>query len=320
MPSYNLITVLGPTASGKTAFGARLAYALQGEIISADSRQVYRGMDLGTGKDYDDYTLEGQSIPVHLIDIHDAGYKYNVYEFQNDFKKAFEDITARKRIPVMVGGTGMYLEAILNRYELVRTPINQGLRNALADKTQNELIHILQKYGTKLHNTSDLKQRKRTIRAIEIADHHSQSQGKLLDFPELNALVFGIAYDRNARRKRISERLKTRLNAGMADEVKVLLEKISPDDMMYYGLEYKYLTLYLTGHLTYTEMFQKMEVAIHQFAKRQMTWFRGMERRGCDIHWLDGHMPIDEKISLALNIIEAEAPELLASGKEQQQP
>lgn len=317
MSSYNLITVLGPTASGKTAFGARLAYVIKGELISADSRQVYRGMDLGTGKDYEDYMVEGHRIPVHLIDIHQAGYKYNVFEFQNDFKEVFKDIIKRKRIPIMVGGTGMYLEAVMNRYELVRTPINQDLRNALADKTQNELADILLKYGTRLHNTSDLKVRKRTIRAIEIAEFVSRNPEQSMDLPEVKALVFGIKYDLNVRRKRISERLKTRLDEGMIEEVKVLLDTVNPDDLIYYGLEYKYLTLYLTGHLTYDDMFQKLEVAIHQFAKRQMTWFRKMERNGCDIHWLEGQLPIEEKINRALGIIAVKAPELLVFFKGQ---
>ena len=311
MSGYNLITVLGSTAGGKTLFGAHLAFELNGEIISADSRQVYKGMDLGTGKDYEDYEVRGFTIPVHLVDIHDAGYRYNVYEFQEDFKKTFEDITKREKIPIMVGGTGMYIEAILDKYELVKVPVNQGLRDQLTDKNQEELIEILKRYNTNLHNTSDLKVKKRTIRAIEIADHYSSNPQQSDTFPELRSIIFGIKYDRNSRRNRITQRLKSRLNEGMLEEVKTLLEKMPADDLIYYGLEYKYLTLHLTGKLTYEEMFNKLEVAIHQFAKRQMTWFRRMERNGFEIHWLDGHMGIDEKIARSMEILHHEAPELI---------
>ena len=311
MSAFNLITVLGPTASGKTLFGAHLAYTVNGEIISADSRQIYRNMDLGTGKDYNDYIVKGEKIPVHLVDIHDAGYRYNLFEFQEDFRNTFEDLSNRKKTPIMVGGTGMYIEAVLNKYELVKVPINQDLRNKLADKTQNELIEIIKQYNTDLHNTSDLKIRKRTIRAIEIADHYSKHPERSNDLPEIRSLILGVKYDRNSRRKKITERLKVRLNEGMIEEVKSLLESIKPDDLIYYGLEYKFLTLHLTGKLTYQEMFGKLEVAIHQFAKRQMTWFRRMERNGFDIHWLDGHMPLTEKIEKSLGIIKKEAPELM---------
>jgi tRNA dimethylallyltransferase len=311
MSLYNLITVLGPTASGKTLYGAHLAHALNGEIISADSRQVYKGMNLGTGKDYEDYMVKDKTIPVYLVDIHEAGYKYNLYEFQEDFKRIFEDIYTRQKIPIMVGGTGMYIEAILKKYELVKVPPNQDLRNHLAEKTEEELVEILKKYDPNLHNTTDLKIRKRTIRAIEIADHYSKSTTQLRDLPEIRSVIFGVKYDRNSRRKRITERLKARLNEGMLDEVRSLLEKIPSDDLIYYGLEYKFLTLHLIGELTYQEMFNKLEVAIHQFAKRQMTWFRKMERQGFDIHWLDGHMPLDEKIERSLRIIKEEAPELI---------
>jgi len=311
MSLYNLITVLGPTASGKTLFGAHLAQALNGEIISADSRQVYKGMNLGTGKDYEDYMVKDKTIPVHLVDIHEAGYKYNLYEFQEDFVMAFDDISTRKKIPVMVGGTGLYIEAILDKYRLVKVPLNQELRNSLDGKTQEELAEILRRYDTDLHNTTDLKIRKRTIRAIEIADYYSRNQTHPDDQPEIRSLIFGIKYDRNSRRKRITERLRARLNEGMLEEARSLLEKIPSDDLIYYGLEYKFLTLHLTGEITYQEMFNKLEVAIHQFAKRQMTWFRKMERHGFDIHWLDGHLPLDEKIARSLRIISREAPELI---------
>ena len=311
MSVHNLITVLGPTASGKTSFGAHLAYEVDGEIISADSRQVYRQMDLGTGKDYHDYIVSNKTIPVHLIDIHEPGYKYNLFEYQSDFMRVYHDISARNRVPIMVGGTGMYIEAILNRYELVRTPVNQGLRDELADKTQEELVEILTGYPTRLHNTSDLKNRKRTIRAIEIADYYSKQKHQDPEIPEIKALIIGIKYDRNSRRQKITERLKARLKEGMIEEVRSLLVRINPEDLIYYGLEYKYITLYLIDKLSWQEMFEQLEVAIHQFAKRQMTWFRKMERNGYIIHWLDGYMPIDEKIERSLKIIRNEAPELL---------
>jgi len=311
MSKYNLITILGPTASGKTLFGATLSNALDGEIISADSRQIYREMDLGTGKDYGDYVVNEKNIPVHLIDIHEAGYRYNLFEFQIDFKRIFEEICTRRKIPIMVGGTGMYIEAILNKYELVKVPVNQSLRDRLVDKTQDELVEILVKFDTKLHNTTDLKVKKTTIRAIEIAEYYSKNPIQSDDSPEIKSLIFGVKYDRDSRRKRITERLKIRLDEGMIDEVNSLLKKVSPEDLIYYGLEYKFLTHYLTGELSYQEMFQKLEVAIHQFAKRQMTWFRRMERNGFNIHWMDGYLPIEEKLSKALKIIKIEAPELI---------
>ena len=311
MSKYNLITILGPTATGKTFFSANLAYEIDGEIISADSRQVYREMDLGTGKDYGDYIVRDITIPVHLIDIHDAGYKYNLYEFQKDFNTVFEEINNRGKVPILAGGTGLYIEAVLNKYDLVRVPLNQELRDKLSDLTQEELIEVLKKYNSKLHNTSDLKIRKTTLRAIEIADYYRKGEVRTNDFPDINSLIFGIKYDRLSRRKRISERLEARLNEGLLKEVKMLLEKISAEDLIYYGLEYKFTTLYLTGQIDYNEMFRKLEVAIHQFAKRQMTWFRRMERNGYKIFWLDGHMPIEEKLKRSIGIIRKEAPELL---------
>jgi len=311
MSKYNLITILGPTASGKTTFGANLAFKLGGEIISADSRQVYREMDLGTGKDYDDYIIQDYSIPAHLIDIHDAGYKYNLYEYQRDFYKVYEEILNRGKQPLLVGGTGMYIEAVLSKYELLSVPQNQELREKLSDFTQEELIDVLQNYNSKLHNTSDLKMRKTTLRAIEIADFYSKREVQSSDFPDINSMIFGIKYDRLSRRKKISERLEVRLNEGLLDEVKILLAKISAEDLIYYGLEYKFITLYLTGQLEYDEMFRKLEVAIHQFAKRQMTWFRRMERNGYKIYWLDGHMPLEEKLERSIGILIKEAPEML---------
>jgi tRNA dimethylallyltransferase len=311
MSFHNLITVLGPTASGKTRFGANLADTIQGEIISADSRQVYRNMDLGTGKDYDDYIIKGRKIPAHLIDIHDAGHKYNVFEFQKDFIDVFRKISKKGHVPIMVGGTGMYIEAILNRYELLQTPINFDLREQLKGKTQEELIEILKEYHIKLHNTSDLKIRKRTLRAIEIAEFCQQHPDHFQDLPEFRSIIFGVRYDRNSQRSRITQRLQSRLEGGMIEEVRQLLSSISAEDLIYYGLEYKFITQYLQGTLSYAEMCQKLEVAIHQFAKRQMTWFRKMERNGYKIHWLDGHMPMEEKITAAMKIIETKAPELI---------
>lgn len=311
MSKYKLITILGPTASGKTFFGANLAGIIKGEIISADSRQVYREMDLGTGKDYDDYIVNDLSIPVHLIDIHEAGYKYNLFEYQRDFYRVYEEIRNRDKLPFLVGGTGMYIEAVLNKYNLLRVPPNEELRKKLSDFTQEELIDLLQKYNSKLHNTSDLKIRKTTLRAIEIADFYSKGEVQSSDFPDIDSLIFGVKYDRLSRRKRISERLEARLNEGLLDEVMFLLDKINPEDLIYYGLEYKFITLHLTGQLEYDEMFRKLETAIHQFAKRQMTWFRRMERNGYKIYWLDGHMPIEEKLKRSIEIITKEAPELI---------
>jgi tRNA dimethylallyltransferase len=311
MSKYNLITLLGPTASGKTFFGANLADKLKGEIISADSRQVYREMDLGTGKDYEDYSIKDYSIPFHLIDIHDPGYKYNLFEYQKDFYRVCEEIRNRGNLPILVGGTGMYIEAVLNKYELVNVPPNEKLREELAKLNQEELINVLQNYNFNLHNTSDLKIRKRTIRAIEIADHYSSEKVEQNDLPDINSLILGVKYDRTSRRKRISERLGTRLKEGLIDEVKNLLDKVSAEDLIYYGLEYKFISLYLTGKMDYKEMFNKLEVAIHQFAKRQMTWFRRMERNGFKIHWLDGHMPLEEKLERSMAIIRKEAPELI---------
>jgi tRNA dimethylallyltransferase len=311
MSKYNLITILGPTASGKTSFGANLAYRIRGEIISADSRQVYREMDLGTGKDYDDYIIEDYSVPAHLIDIHDPGYKYNLFEYQSDFHSVFQEIRSRGNLPFLVGGTGMYIEAVLNKYELINVPPNEELRRKLEKLTQEELINVLQKYNSSLHNTSDLKIRKRTLRAIEIADHYSREKVQQRDLPEINSLILGVKYDRISRRKRISERLEARLKEGLINEVKNLLDKVSAEDLIYYGLEYKFITLYLTGKMDYKEMFGKLEVAIHQFAKRQMTWFRRMERNGFKIHWLDGPMPLEEKLERSMIIINKEAPELM---------
>lgn len=286
MTTYDFITVLGPTASGKTKFAVQLAHALDAEIISADSRQVYRRMDLGTGKDLSDYEVEGTPIPYHLIDICEPGTKYNIFEYQRDFLEAYSDIKARGKRVVVCGGSGLYLESILKSYKLCPVPQNPQLRAALQGKSLEELTEILRSYKA-LHNTTDVDSAQRAIRAIEIEDYYKHTPLTDRPFPELKSLTFGVDIDRELRRQRITERLKQRLSEGMVHEVEQLLaEGIAPDDLIYYGLEYKYLTLHATGRLTYEEMFRQLEIAIHQFAKRQMTWFRGMERRGTPIHWL----------------------------------
>lgn len=297
MPDYDLIVLLGPTASGKTPFAAALAAELQTEIISADSRQIYRGMDLGTGKDLADYTVDGKQIPYHLIDIAEPGYKYNVFEYQRDFLKAYDTIKQKGCLPVLCGGTGMYIESVLKGYRLLPVPENAELRKRLADKSLEELTEILKGYKN-LHNTTDVDTAKRAIRAIEIEEYYTHTPVDERPFPQLNSLIIGVDIDRELRREKISRRLRQRLDEGMVDEVRRLIEQgIAPDDLIYYGLEYKYLTLYVLGRLTYEEMFSQLEIAIHQFAKRQMTWFRGMERRGFTIHWVDARLPMQEKIA-----------------------
>ena len=300
---YDLITIIGPTASGKTPLAAALADRLDTEIISGDSRQVYRRMDLGTGKDLVDYMVNGRKIPYHLIDIVEPGYKYNVFEFQRDFLKAYEEITAKGKIPVLCGGTGMYVESVLKGYKLLPVPENPELRETLKGKSLEELTHILEGYK-KLHNSTDVDTAKRAIRAIEIEEYYKQQPPEYREFPSLNSLIVGVDIDRELRRNKISRRLKQRLDDGMVEEVKGLLaEGIHPDNLIYYGLEYKFLTQYAIGELTYEEMFQQLEIAIHQFAKRQMTWFRGMERRGFTINWVDAALPMEEKIERIINLI-----------------
>lgn len=294
--NYDLITILGPTASGKTSLAAALACDLKAEIISADSRQVYRGMDLGTGKDLADYVVNGQWIPYHLIDVVDAGFKYNLFMYQQDFLKAYEDVKSRNVLPILCGGTGLYLESVLKGYRMIPVPENVELRNSLADKSLEELTVILSTYKT-LHNQTDVDTAKRAIRAIEIAEYYRQHPVKEQEFPNINALLVGVDIDRDLRREKISKRLKQRLDEGMLEEIRRLLESgISADDLIYYGLEYKYLTQHIIGQLTFDEMYQGLETAIHQFAKRQMTWFRGMERRGFTIHWLSASLPMQEKV------------------------
>jgi tRNA dimethylallyltransferase len=300
---YDLITILGPTASGKTPLATALAHKLGTEIISGDSRQVYRRMDLGTGKDLDDYTVGGEQVPYHLIDIVEPGYKYNVFEYQRDFLQAYQEITQKGKLPVLCGGTGMYIESVLKGYRLLPVPENPELRALLEGKSLEELTTILEGYK-KLHNSTDVDTAKRAIRAIEIEEYYKQQPPEYREFPSLKSLIIGVDIDRELRREKITRRLKQRLDEGMVDEVKALLaEGIPAENLIYYGLEYKFLTQHVIGELTFDEMFHQLETAIHQFAKRQMTWFRGMERRGFHIHWLDATLSMEEKINKIINII-----------------
>lgn len=296
MYMYNMLTIIGATATGKTALAVRLAGELGGEVISADSRQLYRGMNLGTGKDLEEYVHEGRAVPYHLIDIADAGERYNLFMYQQEFLKVWRDCERRGVFPVLCGGSGLYVESILKAYRMTPVPENKELRERLASKSLAELTEILASYRN-LHNTTDTDTAKRAIRAIEIAEYYKTHEPEEGEFPRVNSLVVGVFFDRENRRQRITERLYARLKAGMVEEVKGLLDRgVAPEDLIYYGLEYKFLTLYLTGALKYEEMVEQLNIAIHQFAKRQMTWFRKMERDGCPIHWLDGNMPLDEKV------------------------
>lgn len=302
----NLICVLGHTAGGKTAFAAHLAHRFNGEIISADSRQVYRHMNLGTGKDLEDYVAGSETIPFHLINIVDPGYEYNVYEYQKDFLKVFHDIRDRGRTPVLCGGTGLYIEAVLKAYKLINVPPDEELRKRLTLMDHEALIEKLKSFKNP-HNITDTESRKRLIRAIEIEEYYEKNPDLHLNYPEINSVILGIKYDRNSRRKRITERLYRRLKEGMIEEVDQLLEMgISEEKLIYYGLEYKFITLYIKGELSYDEMVSKLNTAIHQFAKRQMTWFRGMERKGFKIHWIDGRMPMKEKIERGMDVVNKE--------------
>lgn len=299
---YSIITILGPTACGKTALAVALAHALHTEIISADSRQIYRRMDIGTGKDLEEYKVGDEVIPYHLIDIAEPGYKYNLFEYQRDFLSAYNAITAKGKVPVVCGGTGLYIESVLKGYRMTPVPENKELRESLKDKSLEELTVILAGMK-KLHNTTDVDTAARAIRAIEVQTYYKEHQVDERPFPKLDSLTIGISVDRDVRRERITKRLKERLENGMVDEVKGLLaEGIPPEDLIYYGLEYKYLTLYVTGQMTYDEMFRQLEIAIHQFAKRQMTWFRGMERRGIPITWIDGNLPTDKKVAAIIDL------------------
>lgn len=304
MLAYNLITILGPTACGKTTLAVALADRLRTAVISADSRQVYRSMDLGTGKDLDEYVVDGRRVPYHLIDIVDAGYKYNVFEYQRDFLAVYERLRAARQIPVLCGGTGMYLESVLRGYRLVEVPENRALRASLEGKSLDELTEMLRGYK-QLHNTTDVDTCKRAIRAIEIEEYYRTNDADVRPFPKIKSLTVGLDVSRELRRERISRRLRERLDQGMIDEVRgILASGVSPDDLIYYGLEYKFLTMYVIGQLTYDEMVNRLEIAIHQFAKRQMTYFRGMERRGVPIRWIDSELPTEEKVECICQMLE----------------
>lgn len=298
-----LITILGPTACGKTEFAAHLAAKLGTEIISADSRQMYRRMDIGTGKDLSEYDIEGQHIPYHLIDIVEPGYKYNLFEYQRDFLIAYNQIHQKGKTPILCGGTGLYIESVLKGYRLSPVPENSELRASLADKSLAELVEILKQYKT-LHNVSDLDTVKRAIRAIEIADYYKKTEKEEIPFPKIGSVIIGLEIDRESRRKKITQRLDARLHDGLVEEVKGLIDSgINPEDLIYYGLEYKYVTNYIIGNISYQEMHNQLEIAIHQFAKRQMTWFRGMEKRGIHINWIDTTQPMDKKLKQAIELI-----------------
>lgn len=304
-----MVTVLGPTASGKTAVAAALAYRIGGEIISADSRQVYRRMDIGTGKDLADYEIDGTHIPYHLIDIAEPGTKYNLFQYQQDFHEAYADILRRGKHPILCGGTGLYIEAVLGGYNLSPVPQNPDLRASLASKSLEELTAMLaslkQLTGSAMHNRSDVDTVQRAIRAIEIETYNLEHPTPERQLPPVDSIIVGINIDRDLRREKITRRLKARLDEGMADEIRSLIgEGINPEDLIYYGLEYKYITEYVIGNTSYDEMFRSLEIAIHQFAKRQMTWFRGMERRGYNIHWIDATLPTDAKVDSILQLMQ----------------
>ena len=302
-----MITILGPTASGKTTLAAHLAAKTGAEIISADSRQVYRGMDIGTGKDLADYVVDGKKIPYHLIDICEPGTKYNLFRYQEDFLNAYEGIRNRGVKPILCGGTGLYIEAVLKGYSLSPVPQNAELRERLAGKSLAELtamlVELKKKTGSTMHNRSDVDTAQRAIRAIEIEEHNLNNPMPERECPPIDSLIIGVDIDRDERRRKITNRLKARLEDGMVEEIQGLLRRgIPAEDLIYYGLEYKFVTEYVTGKLTYDEMFRQLEIAIHQFAKRQMTWFRGMERRGFHIHWLDASKPIDDKVMAIMEL------------------
>ena len=321
---YSMITILGPTASGKTSLAAALADKIDSmdaslwggatkgaEIISADSRQVYRGMDIGTGKDLADYTIHGREIPYHLIDICEPGTKYNLFEYQQNFYDAYLDIQKRGALPILCGGTGLYIESVLKGYHLSPVPQNQALRDSLAGKSLEELTEMLKalkaKTGSNMHNRTDVDTAQRAIRAIEIETHNLEHPMPERELPAVDSLIIGVSIDRDARREKISRRLKQRLEEGMVDEIKSLLDRgIPAENLIYYGLEYKYITEYVIGKTTYDEMFRGLEIAIHQFAKRQMTWFRGMERRGFTIHWIDALQPMEEKVNQVIDLVSEE--------------
>lgn len=297
-----MITILGPTASGKTDIATHLAAELSAEIISADSRQVYRRMDIGTGKDLADYVVDGKRVPYHLIDIVEPGTKYNLFEYQRDFLEAYNDIRSRGKNVILCGGTGLYIESVLKGYRLIPVPENKELRHKLEGKSLLQLTSILERLkaenNSNMHNSTDVDTSKRAIRAIEIEMAYKEAHIEERTFPKIDNVIIGVGIDRDLRRMKITRRLDQRLHDGMVDEVKSLLDSgIPADDLIYYGLEYKFVTEYILGKSTFEEMHRSLEIAIHQFAKRQMTWFRGMERRGFTIHWIDAADSMEEKIN-----------------------
>lgn len=301
MQNQKMITILGPTASGKTAVAAALALRTGGEIISADSRQVYRRMDIGTGKDLADYTIGDVKIPYHLIDIAEPGTKYNLFQYQQDFHEAYDEIHSRGKLPILCGGTGLYIEAVLGGYSLSPVPQNQALRDSLEGKSLEELTRMLvelkRQNGSNMHNRTDVDTAQRAIRAIEIETYNLEHPTPERQMPPVESLIIGINIDRELRREKITRRLKARLDEGMCDEIQGLIDGgVNPEDLIYYGLEYKFITEYVIGRISYEEMFRQLEIAIHQFAKRQMTWFRGMERRGFTIHWIDAAQSMEDKL------------------------
>ena len=299
-----MITILGPTASGKTGLATALAVELNGEIISADSRQVYRGMNIGTGKDLSEYSVDGKDIPYHLIDIHEPGYEYNVFEFQKDFHEVYAQFKNKKTTPILCGGTGMYIDAVLKGYKLIAVPRDEPLRASLELLSHEQLISRLAKLA-KQHNTSDSSTKDRTIRAIEIAQYYELHGLEDVALPPVNTKIFGIHWERGALKKRITARLKQRLDEGMIPEVEQLIEQgVSAEKLKYYGLEYKFIVQHLEGDLSFNDMYQKLNTAIHQFAKRQMTWFRRMEKQGKDITWIDGHLSLEDKVGFVLRSTE----------------
>ena len=308
MQNQKMITILGPTASGKTSVAAALALRTGGEIISADSRQVYRRMDIGTGKDLADYTIGDVHIPYHLIDIAEPGTKYNLFQYQQDFHTAYNDIRSRGKLPILCGGTGLYIEAVLGGYSLSPVPQNQKLRESLEGKSLDQLTQMLvqlkQKNGSNMHNRTDVDTAQRAIRAIEIETYNLEHPTPERQMPPVDSLVIGINIDRELRREKITRRRKTRLEEGMCDEIRSRIDGgVNPDDLIYYGLEYKFVTEYVVGKTSYEEMFRQLEIAIHQFAKRQMTWFRGMERRGYTIHWIDAAQSMGEKVEAIMSLM-----------------
>lgn len=300
---YDMITVLGATATGKTSLATKVASLLHGEVISADSRQVYRGMDIGTGKDLADYVVDDKQVPYHLIDILDAGEQYNVFEYQKDFQKVYEDLKSKDIFPVLCGGSGMYIEAVLKGYKLAQVPVNEPLRETLSQMTLEQLVARLKQLKS-VHNNSDIENKKRAIRAIEIEEYMVDHPDLDWEFPQINSLIVGIDFSREERRQRITERLHQRLEEGMVEEVQGLLDQgVTPEGLIYYGLEYKFITEFLTGQISKQRMVEGLNVAIHQFAKRQMTWYRRMEKNGFNIHWIDGHLSLEDKTEKVMQLL-----------------